>query len=155
MKCETIVHHEVAAPTDVAGDNRSKESCPIKLGVDIHRESYVAVAQHGQEHPKPPRKFLPTEFVPWVERLIAAGHEVAVVYESCGFGFDLQRQLQSLGAACYVISPQKLDENMSRVKTDGRDARTLCVRLSRYLAGNRHELAVIRIPSEEEDRRRH
>jgi transposase len=148
-------HREAAASSEATVDKRSETSGTIKLGVDIHRESYAVVSQHGQEHPKPPRKFSPSEFVPWVERLIAAGHEVAVVYESCGFGFDLQRQLQSLGAACYVISPQKLDENNSRVKTDGRDARTLCLRLSRYLAGNRHELAVIRVPGEEEERRRH
>ena len=41
------------------------------------------------------------------------------------------------------------------MKTDGRDARELCLRLDRYLAGNKDSLAVIRVPSEEEERARH
>jgi hypothetical protein len=41
------------------------------------------------------------------------------------------------------------------VKTDGRDGRALCLRLDRYLAGNKNSLAVIRVPSEEEERARH
>ena len=40
------------------------------------------------------------------------------------------------------------------VKTDALDATTLCQRLSRYLDGNTQELAVIRVPSEEEERAR-
>ena len=39
-------------------------------------------------------------------------------------------------------------------KTDKLDARALCLRLSRWLDGNRDELAPIRIPSEEEQRKR-
>jgi hypothetical protein len=38
------------------------------------------------------------------------------------------------------------DEGCTRVKTDPRDAATLCQRLSRYLEGNTRELAVIRVP---------
>jgi transposase len=105
--------------------------------------------------PKPARRLKPNEFVPWVERLLAQGHSVHVVYEACGFGFTLYRQLIAAGAYCYVIAPRKLDEERSRVKTDPRDATTLCQRLSRYLEGNTRELAVIRVPSEQEERDRH
>ena len=41
-----------------------------------------------------------------------------------------------------------------RRKNDRMDARELCVRLSRYLDGHRHELKPIRIPSSEEQQRR-
>lgn len=41
------------------------------------------------------------------------------------------------------------------MKTDNLDAGTLCQRLSRYVDGNARELAVIRVPSEEEERVRH
>ena len=81
--------------------------------------------------------------------------QVHVVYEACGFGFTLYRQLIAAGAHCYVIAPRKLDEQCTRVKTDPRDATTLCQRLSRYLEGNTRELAVIRAPSEEEEQARH
>jgi transposase len=41
------------------------------------------------------------------------------------------------------------------VKTDALDAGVLCQRLSRYVDGNKKELAVIRIPTEEEEQLRH
>ena len=37
------------------------------------------------------------------------------------------------------------------MKTDGRDARTLCLKLSRYVEGNKEELAVVRVPREKEE----
>jgi transposase len=79
---------------------------------------------------------------------------VHAVYEACGFGFGLQRELTRLGATCHVIAPCRLDERGERVKTDGRDAAALCQRLSRYVDGNLRELAVIRVPGEEEEKRR-
>lgn len=120
----------------------------------MHAAFYMAVAQHDHATPRAPRRLLPEEFVPWVRSLIAAGNEVHVVYESCGFGFGLHRALMAAGARCLVISPQKLDETHSRVKTDGRDARTLCLRLERYVQGNANALSVIRVPSEAEEQRR-
>ena len=44
---------------------------------------------------------------------------------------------------------------MHRVKTDPRDATTLCQRLSRYVEGNTRELAVIRVPTEAEEQASH
>ena len=80
---------------------------------------------------------------------------VASRYEACGFGFNLYRQLIAARAHCYVIGPRKLDEECRRVKTDPRDATTLCQRLSRYLEGNTREVAVIRVPSLKEEQARH
>jgi transposase len=152
---QTIVHHEGAAALTVADHQHKIQPATIKLGVDIHQEFYVVVAQHDHATPQPPRRFRPEEFVAWVERLLAKGHRVFVVYEACGFGFGLCRRLEALGATCYVIAPRKLDEQGKRVKTDNLDAGVLCQRLSRYVDGNRQELAVIRVPSEEEERERH
>ena len=105
--------------------------------------------------PKAARRLRPEQFVPWVEELLRGGHTVHVVYEACGFGFSLYRQLMAVGAHCYVIAPRKLDEECTRVKTDPRDPTTLCQRLSRYLEGNTRELAVIRVPTEAEEQARH
>ena len=77
--------------------------------------------------------------------------EVHAVYEACGFGFGLQRQLVALGIVCYVVCPQKLDEHNKRVKTDGLDAKALCLKLDRFVQGNRDALALVRVPSEEEE----
>jgi len=105
--------------------------------------------------PKPARRLAPSEFVPWVKQLLRAGHTVHVVYEACGLGFGLYRELQAARAHCYVIAPRKLDEQCTRVKTDPRDATTLCQRLSRYVEGNTRELALIRVPTEAEEQARH
>ena len=151
----TIVHYEGAASLKVAGKRVQPKRAVIKIGLDVHARVYVAVAQCDHLLPKAARRLAPPEFVPWVESLLRQGHTVHVVYEACGFGFSLYRQLIAVGAHCYVIAPRKLDEQHTGVKTDPRDATTLCQRLSRYVAGNTGELAVIRVPSEEEEQARH
>jgi transposase len=127
----------------------------IKLGVDVHQACYVVAVQEDHATPKPARRFAPAEFLSWVESLLRAGHRVYVIYEACGFGFGLCRALEKTGATCYVIAPRKLDERGKGVKTDALDAAALCQRLSRYVDGNTRELALIRIPSEEEEKLRH
>lgn len=155
MHHNTVVHREGAAALTAAGTKNSSEPATIKLGLDIHAKTYVVVAQHDHAALRPPRRFAPAEFVPWVESLLGQGHTVHVVYEACGFGFGLCRALKKVGAQCHVIAPRKLDEQRTGVKTDARDAATLCQRLSRYVDGNTRELAVIRVPTEEEEQHRH
>jgi transposase len=152
---KTLVHHQGAAAAAAASHQDGRTPATIKLGVDIHARLYVVAAQYDHALPKPPQRFAPQEFLPWVESLLAREHPVHVVYEACGFGFGLYRQLTAAGAHCWVIAPRKLDEAHTGVKTDPRDALALCQRLSRYLEGNTRELAVIRVPSEEEERARH
>src|SRR5215467_16133691 len=150
----TIVHHEGATSLEVVATRVKPGVAVIKIGLDVHARLYVAVVQYDHLLPKAALRLCPGEFVPWVEALLGRGHSVHVVYEACGFGFGLYQQLIAAGAHYYVIAPRKLDEQHSRVKTDPRDATTLCQRLSRYLEGNTRELALIRLPSEEEEQAR-
>ena len=129
--------------------------CAIKLGIDVHQEFYVVVMQEGGANPKPPQRFQKEAFLQWAGRLKQkSGAEVYAVYEACGFGFSLQRNLSGLSIHCYVICPQKLDEQNRRVKTDGLDAKALCLKLDRFVQGNRAALAIVRVPSEAEERSR-
>src|SRR5205085_938196 len=129
--------------------------CAIKLGIDVHQEFYVVVMQEGGANPKPPQRFQKQAFLHWAGRLKQkSGAEVYAVYEACGFGFTLQRNLSALSIHCYVICPQKLDEQNRRVKTDGLDAKALCLKLDRFVQGNRAALAMVRVPSEAEERSR-
>lgn len=152
---QKIVHHQGASALTGAGHHAKTPPATIKLGVDVHAACYVVAAQWDHAAIKPPRRFGPAEFGPWVEALLAQGHTVHVVYEACGFGFGLCRRLRAAGAHCHVIAPQRLDERRTGVKTDPRDALMLCQRLSRYVDGNTRELAVVRVPTEEEERARH
>jgi transposase len=126
----------------------------IKLGIDLHQEFLSVVLQEGGTNPKPAQRFSQSSFLLWAAKLKAQQAQVYAVYEACGFGFGLQRQLAALGITCYVSCPQKLDERRERVKTDARDAKVLCLKLSRYVEGNTAELALVRIPREEEERQR-
>jgi transposase len=124
----------------------------IKLGIDVHQEFYVVVMQIGGNNPKPAQRLGKEAFVHWTAKL-ARTHRgpLHAVYEACGFGFGLQRQLAALGIQCYVVCPQKLDEQNRRVKTDGLDAKALCLKLDRYVEGNREALALVRVPTEQEE----
>jgi transposase len=53
-----------------------------------------------------------------------------------------------------VVCPQRLDERNKRVKTDGLDAKTLCLKLDRFVQGNRDALALVRVPTEAEEQKR-
>src|SRR5436305_6229762 len=101
----------------------------IKLGIDVHQDFYVVVIQEGGTNPKPAQRVRKEAFLHWVAKLKQERAEVHAVYEACGFGFGLQRQLSALGIECQVVCPQKLDERNKRVKTDGLDAKALCLKL--------------------------
>ena len=88
--------------------------CAIKLGIDVHQDFYVVVEQVEGSNPKPPQRFQKQAFLHWAAKLKQSGAEVHAVYEACGFGFTLQRQLAALGIHCHVVCPQKLDEQNKR-----------------------------------------
>ena len=123
----------------------------LKLGLDVHLDFIMAVAQQDHTQPKAPRQFTRPELVAQVRQWVAEGFQVFCVAESCGFGFVLHRDLVAAGAQSFLITPIALN---GKRKTDKLDARALCLRLSRWLDGNRAELAPIRIPSEAEQRNR-
>lgn len=123
----------------------------LKLGLDVHLEFIMAVAQKDHANPHAPRKFTREQLVAQVKKWVAEGFQVCCVQESCGFGFVLHRELLAAGAQSFLITPIALN---GKRKTDKLDARALCLRLSRWLDGNRDELAPIRIPTEAEQRKR-
>ena len=123
----------------------------LQLGLDVHLEFIMAVAQKGHASLQAPRKFTRAQLVEQVRRWRAEGFQVFCVQESCGFGFVLHRKLVAAGAQSFLITPVALNDKR---KTDKLDARALCQRLSRWLGGNRDELSPIRIPREAEQRQR-
>ena len=126
----------------------------VGLGIDVHQDFYMVVEQVGGSNPKPPQRFAKEAFLHWATKLTRQGSQVHAVYEACGFGFGLQRQLSALGIRCQVVCPQKLDERNKRVKTDGLDAKALCLKLDRFVQGNGDALALVRVPTEGEEQKR-
>jgi transposase len=149
-----IQNTELSSPEETRCQFNGGKAC-IKLGIDVHQDFYVVVMQEGGSNPKPPQRFAKEALVYWAAKLKEkSGAQIYAVYEACGFGFSLQRRLSALSIGCYVVCPQKLDERNKRVKTDGMDAKALCLRLDRFVHGNRDALALVRVPTEEEERSR-
>src|SRR6266480_2045582 len=152
MKC--VVENTELSSLEGTRSQFNGSRASIKLGIDVHQDYYVVVKQEGGTNPKPAQRFRKEAFLQWVAKLSKSGSKVHAVYEACGFGFSLQRQLTALGIGCYVVCPQKLDERNRRVKTDGLDAKALCLKLDRFVEGNREALALVRVPTEEEEQLR-
>ena len=77
----------------------------LKLGLDVHLEFIMAVAQKGHTSLQAPRKFTRAQLVEQVRRWRAEGFQVFCVQESCGFGFVLHRKLVAAGAQSFLITP--------------------------------------------------
>jgi len=126
----------------------------IKLGIDVHADSYRVVRQIDNDTPQPAQKFTPTAFLIWVAKQLPLAQQVHSCYEAGPFGYSLHRQLLEMGVGNVVVRPQNWDELGRKVKTDKTDALALVQRLDRYVQGNRHALAVITVPTLEQEQAR-
>ena len=126
----------------------------IHLGVDVHLKQHVICRKIDGATPQPAQRMHPGQFEAWVVKQQALARRVVCCYEAGPFGYVLQRRLTALGITCHVVRPENWDKHGRRVKTDGRDARELAEALARYEAGNRHAMAVVRVPDVEVEARR-
>jgi len=126
----------------------------IKLGIDVHQKKYVVVRQIDNARPQPAQSFTPEGFLRWLDKQKSKAHEVWACYEAGPFGYHLYRQMEAMGIHALVVCPQNWDERGKGVKTDKTDAKALAIRLDRYVQGNHDALALVRVPSEEEEQAR-
>jgi transposase len=116
--------------SEVRAEQVASKPQTLKLGLDVHAETIVVVRILDQSGPQPAQKFTPAKFLEWVKKQVALGiHNV-------------------------VVQPVCLDERRTGVNDDKRDARELALRLDRYVAGNRHALATVRVPTLAEEQQR-
>jgi len=132
----------------------SKAYQTIKLGLDVHADSIVVVRLLDHSAPQPAQKFTPAKFLPWVKTQLAQAQAVHSCYEAGPFGYVLHRDLVKLGVQNVVVQPVCLDEHHKGVNHDKSDAKQLALRLDRYVAGNDHALATVRVPTPEEEQKR-
>lgn len=151
MKTIIQPNHDMTTTTQPLPPDKSPVA--LKLGLDVDLQQITATVQCDHQHPKPAQSFTAERLVDWVREKVGAGHIVHTVYESCGFGYTLHHQLLAAGARSLVISPVRLHPERRR-KNDRLDSRQLCLRLTRYLDGQKDELPVIRVPTVVEQQRR-
>src|SRR2546423_2365850 len=153
MKNNTTTLHDCTLESIRFGGCGNSEAMVWKLGLDIELRAVAVAMQCGRGVIGPGAKWSREQLLQWVKEKRARGEAVHTVYESCGFGYTLHEQLSAAGANSLVTTPMRLNLERKR-KNDRIDARELCVRLSRYLDGQSHELRPIRIPSRCEQQRR-
>ena len=126
----------------------------ILLGLDVHADTIVVVRMLDHSTPQPAQKFTPARFLVWVRTQLPLADQVHSCYEAGPFGYGLHRELVGLGVQNRVLQPVCLDERRTGVNHDKSDAQELVLRLDRYVAGNRHALATVRVPTPEEEQKR-
>ena len=140
MKTNTNTHRETKT------QSAPQAKC-IKLGIDVHADSYRVVRQLDHATPQPAQKFTPQGFLIWARKQLEQGEAVHSCYEAGPLGYGLHRTLEAMGIHNVVVRPQNWDELHKGVKTDKTDALALVQRLGRYVEGNHRELAVVRVPT--------
>src|SRR4026207_265374 len=110
MKRKTNTHKSSTTQTTV------KAKC-IKLGIDVHADSYRVVRQIDHATPQPAQKFTPKDFLVWAAKQLELAEEVYSCYEAGPFGYGLHRALEKLGIKNVVVRPQNWDELSKGVKT--------------------------------------
>lgn len=119
----------------------------IKFGLDWHATQVTVCRQIDGQLPQPSQKLSEEQLLALVADHHARGHRVLTCYEAGACGYQLHRKLTALGAVNFVVAPRRWDERGQRVKTDKRDARELCQRLDRYLAGNTAAFTIVYVPT--------
>ena len=65
--------------------NLAKAKC-IKLGIDVHADSYRVVRQVDHATPQPAQKFTPKDFLAWARKQLAQAGQVHSCYEAGPLG---------------------------------------------------------------------
>lgn len=126
----------------------------LKLGLDVHADSIVVVRIVDHSAPQPAQKFAPAKFREWVKGQRRQADQIHSCYEAGPFGYGLHRYLEELGVHNLVVQPVCLDERHKGVNHDKSDAKELALRLDRWVAGNPHALATVRVPTPAEEQKR-
>ena len=141
--------------SEVRADQVGSTKLPtLKLGLDVHADTIVVVRLLDNRAPQPAQKFTPAKFLAWVKTQLPLAEQVHSCYEAGPFGYGLHPALVALGIHNLVVQPVCLDEQHKGVNHDKSDAKQLALRLDRYVAGNPHALATVRVPTPQEEQKR-
>jgi transposase len=139
---------------NAAGVSSSPLHEQMLLGLDVHSEHIRMVRQIDGTNPQPAQRLSWEQIEEFCRKQLTLAKHVYAVYEAGAFGYGLQRRLSALGVVCYVIHPVKLDPRHRGVQTDKTDACELCLMLGRYVAGSRKAMAVVHVPTVEQENKR-
>jgi transposase len=151
----TIKQTSQAGRESVTGiRNPAQKLACIKLAVDVHVSKYKVVRQLGDLSAQPAQTFSPEQFLGFARKQLELADKVWCCYEAGPTGFWLHRELTKSRLQALVVVPARLDAYGRKVNNDRNDARALASKLSRYVAGEKEALAVVRVPTPQQESRR-
>lgn len=139
--------------TNIQDNTPTPSHDTILLAIDTHAHMHQ-VARQIDSTPQPSQRMTEKALLAFARKQTGLARQVHAVYEAGPFGFGLCRKLQAMGINCLVVRPKKLDPYHKRVQTDKTDSRELLQDLDRYVRGNSRALAVIHVPTLEQELKR-
>ena len=124
-----------------------KTKSSVFVGLDVHKDSIaVCWVKDGSQVEETREIANEPKYIGRLFKKLESEGDLRVCYEAGPCGYEVRRQLETMGISCEVIAPSLIPRRAGdHVKTDKRDARKLA-RL--YRAG---ELTAIRVPTEKEE----
>ena len=119
---QTNINTNTHRQSNTANARQAKQ---IKLGIDVHADSYRVVRQVDNATPQPAQRFTPRAFLVWVQKQREQAEVLYTCYEAGPFGYGLHRALSALGIHNVVVRPQNWDELGRGVKTDKTDGQNI------------------------------
>ena len=104
------------------------EGSTAYVGLDVHKDSITVAWTGSQGEPVEVGQIAnePSAVRRMVQRLAGRHRRLEFAYEAGPCGYDLYRQLVSMGHSCVVAAPSLMPRRPGdRIKTDRRDAQTL------------------------------
>jgi transposase len=147
-----------AAPTAIRTEQKGQKASKAKqiaIGIDVHLKSYQAARKIDNGAVGVAQNFRSKEaLLLYLGKQLEQAEQVVVVYEAGPLGYTLYRELKAMGLECVVCAPHSAEQKRTRRKNNTIDARTLTSNLSNYLNGNQHSLALVRVPTPEQEQAR-
>jgi transposase len=132
----------IAAAEQAAPPAAPAAGVPVIIAIDLARTTWKH-AVHWDDHVQ--RTLSTPGTLAHAQALVGAyhpAHPVLVVYEACGFGYEIAWWAQQVGVQVLVVAPSQVERAPGpRVKTDRLDARTLACKAAA------HQLKGIAIPT--------
>jgi transposase len=149
----------------VNNHDQTGSGSPLAMAMDLGRRQWRLAFTTGLGQRPRCRSLPATQWHRLGEEIMRAkarfglGDETRVVscYEAGPDGFWIHRYLGSIGVDNLVVDPSSIEVNRRgrQAKTDRLDVERLLTLLLRYVANEHTALRVVRVPSEDDEQRRH
>ena len=142
LRLTTATGQPAAPPAPLPGER-------VIIAIDVARTTWKYAVHWGDQVQRSLSTPGTLEHLQALVRTYHPGHPVLVVYEACGFGYEIAWWAQAAGVAVLVVAPSQVERAPGpRVKTDRLDARRLATKAAA------RQLKAVAIPTRQQHEQR-